>query len=745
MTERRPPSPKRAPSRAARPRKPTVRRSVLWRWRRGIFLSGLIGVASVGGAASLVFSIDLPPEEALLQTSFVCAADVTEGCGPDNAIASFSAEEDRINVRLDDLPDVLIDAVLATEDRDFFEHGGIDPVGIGRALYNDVRGRGVQQGGSTITQQYVKNAYLTSERTLTRKIKEAVLAVKLERELDKEEILERYLNTIYFGRGAYGVGAAARAYFGKDVRHLGLPEVSYLAGLIRAPESADARNDVDEASRRRSTVLRAMQQEGYITGEEAEAIAALPWDYVIPRRDRTGLGDVKGNNDELNIGTKYFVEAVRRQIAAEYGEDMLYGGGLRIYTTLDFDMQTAAWEAITSTLTEPDDPAAALVAVDEYGQVKALVGGRDFDTSELNLALGRAGGGSGRGPGSTFKPFVLAEAIRQGISLNSRFEAPGRIVIPRANAGDDWTVSNYGGTEQGVLDLVDATRVSSNTAYAQLMLEVGPEAVADLAERMGITADLPPVNSLVLGTGDLSPLDMASAYSTFANRGVHNDPVLVSKIEQVDEDGDVTVIEQHTPSGDRVLSEQEADLVTYCLRQVLLGGTGSSANFGKPAAGKTGTTQDNRDAWFAGFTPRLTAAVWMGYDNPPGTPTRYMDDVHGIEVTGGSFPAQIWRRFMADATRGMDTGSFVTPRTFPGRLLNSDLEIETTTTTSEEDGSSTSSSSTSSTGSTSTTEGDGPGSTSTTRDRTSTTTSTTRPGDEPTTSTTGVVAPVING
>ena len=393
-------------------------------------------MAATGGVAAAAFNIELPPEQSLLQTSFVCAADVTEGCGPNNAIATFSAEEDRVNVPLDEVPEVLVQAVLAAEDRDYYGHGGIDPVGITRALYNDLRGRGVQQGGSTITQQYVKNVYLTSERSITRKVKEAVLAVKLERELEKDEILERYLNTIYFGRGAYGVGAASRAYFDKDVRDLGLLEASYLAGLIRAPESADALAHPEEATRRRSTVLTAMAEEGYVTGEERDAAAATPVQQgVIEPRDRTGLGPVEG----ADIGTEYFVETVRQQIASEYGEDTLYGGGLRIYTTIDMDMQRAAWDAVTGTLDQPGDPSGALTAVDELGYVKAMVGGRDFDTSELNLALTGGvdldgthleTGGSGRGPGSAFKPFVLAEAIRQGVSLNSMFDAPAELEFP---------------------------------------------------------------------------------------------------------------------------------------------------------------------------------------------------------------------------------------------------------------------------------------------------------------------------
>jgi penicillin-binding protein 1A len=657
---------------------------------------GLGTVAAVGGVASVVFNIALPPEDPLRQTSFVCAADVTTACGPENAIATFSAEEDRINVALEEVPQVVIDAVLATEDRDFFEHGGIDPVGIARALYNDLRGRGVQQGGSTITQQYVKNVYLSSERSITRKVKEAVLAVKLERELEKDEILERYLNTIYFGRGAYGVGAASRAYFGKDIREIGLPEAAYLAGLIRAPEAADAQADPQEASRRRDTALTAMAEEGMITEAERAAASATPWEgHVVTRRDRSKL-DIEA--DLESIGGAYFVEEVRQQIEQKYGAGVLYGGGLRIYVTLDPKMQRDAWEAVTDTLDEPGDPAAALVAVDERGFVRAMVGGRDYQNQRVNYAMGSEGGGSGRGAGSSFKPFVLATAVRQGISLNSRFNAPAKIVLPRANAGEDWEVNNYGDAEQGVLDLVDATRVSSNTAYAQLMLEVEPENVVEMANRMGVSADLQAVNALALGSEGVSPLDMAAGFSTLANRGIQNDPELIAKIEQVDEDGDVVVIEEARPSGERALAEEEADQVTHALRQVVTSGTGRAAAFGKAAAGKTGTTQDNKDAWFVGYTPKLTAAVWMGYPDldPEDSELPLMDDVHGIEVTGGSFPAQIWSKFMRNATEDMDTGSFVTPKRFPGKVLNpalvlTDTSSTTSTSVAEEDpGSSTS-------------------------------------------------------
>ena len=682
MTERRPSASQR-PARTApvpSPRRPGKRRSALWRWRRGLFVLGLVGVATTGGVASVVFNIKLPSEDPLRQTSFVCAADVTAACGPDNAIATFSAEEDRIKVPLTEVPLVLVDAVLATEDREYYEHGGVDPVGIARALYNDVRGRGVQQGGSTITQQYVKNAYLNSERSVTRKVKEAILAVKLERELDKDQILERYLNTIYFGRGAYGVGAASRAYFGKDVREVDLADAAYLAGLIRAPEAADALAHPEEASRRRDVTLGAMRDLGKIDQAQVDEARSVDWaDEVIPRRDRTKLDIVPRLKE---IGGAYFIEEVKQELLEKYGDAVVYGGGLQIYVTLDEKMQRDAWDAVTSTLPDPNDPAAALVAVDSEGQVKAMVGGRDYETQQVNYAMGAAGGGSGRGAGSSFKPFVLAEAVRQGISLNSKFNAPAEITLPKANAGEDWVVGNYGDSEQGTLDLVDATRVSSNTAFAQLMLKVGPKSVVDLAHEMGVKSSLPEVNSLVLGTGAVSPLDMATGFSTFANRGIHNDSHLIAKVDQLEDDGSVHTLQKARPTNDRVLTAAESDLVTYALRQVVTSGTGHAANFGKAAAGKTGTTNDNRDAWFVGFVPKLTAAVWMGYPNPPGEAPKVMDKVHGIEVTGGSFPSQIWNKFMRNATEGTDTGSFTSPTSFPGKILNPNLELSTSTSSS---------------------------------------------------------------
>jgi membrane peptidoglycan carboxypeptidase len=632
-------------------------------------------LAAIVGVGVLFAQTDLPQVQALTQSTYICAADVRAGkCTAQNAMARVVGEDDgdRINVAYEELPQVLIDAVIATEDRDFFEHQGIDPVGITRALYRDLRGQGVQQGGSTITQQYVKTAFdLTREKSITRKINEAVLSVKLEREMSKQEILEGYLNTIYFGRGANGVAAASQAYFGLDVRDkkFGIAEAAFLAGLIRAPNLSEPSKHPEEAARRRHTALTAMQDEGYITAEEVEAADAIPLTepYVRPFGSLKLTDTLRGAKASNYIGTDYVTQYVKEELLRlGFTEQDITSGGLRVYTSLNYGMQKAAWQAVTSTLVNPNDPEAALVAVDDQGLVRAMVGSRNhYDGAEhANNYAVRGLGAEGRQTGSIAKPLALAEAVRRGFSLESRFDAEGLMTFDSPQAldavGKPWEVGNYSESDAGVLDLMEATKQSSNTFFAQLMLELGPQSVADLAEQLGIGGgkQLAPNASMVLGTTEASPLEMAGMYSTFANRGVYKAPEIITRVERVDQDGKPTVAYERQVSQHQVLSPEQADLVTHALRGPLEpGGTGNRADLGKTAAGKTGTAQHNWDAWFAGYVPKLTAVVWMGY--PQGSIP--MENIEGVStVTGGSLPAEIWRRFMEVATAGTND-PFVEP------------------------------------------------------------------------------------
>ncbi len=652
-------------------RKASGRRTFLWRWRRGFFALGLVLILAVAGAAYLFTQVSLPPSEPpLLQTTYMCSAEVLSGCGADNSLAQFSGGVDRETVTYEELTPEVINAVLATEDRDFFKHGGVDPVGIARAFAANVRNEEITQGGSTITQQYVKQTFLTNEQSLSRKAKEAALAVKIERELSKQEILTRYLNLIYFGRGAYGVQAASRAYFGKEIDQVTLPEAAYLAGLIRGPELADANLPDDnpkkaaqkaEAELQRSKALGSMLEAAFIDQAGYDAAMADDWSSVLPRSESTGNFGTVARTD---IGTEYFVDYVKSWLVSsgKFTDGEIYGGGLRVYTTLDLGKQEMAYDAVTSVLDRPDDPAGSLVSVDSRGHVVAMMGGTDYSTSQVNLAVGVEGGGGGRQPGSSFKPIVLAEALNQGIPLTTVLDAPAKKTFPGADDGIDWVVANYGDAGLGRLDLVDATKKSSNTAYAQLMLDVGPDNVVALADRLGITAPLQPYNSLVLGTVGVSPLDMASVYSTFAGDGEHITPVTVTKVT----DAKGTILYEPKSTPDRVLSEEVAEQVNWALNQTVESGTATKAKFHQPAAGKTGTTEGYQDAWFVGYTCRLTAAVWVGYPNGDGAGNpRYMTDVHGIKVAGGTLPAEIWKRYMEQATLDLESCPYDKPGAAP--------------------------------------------------------------------------------
>jgi penicillin-binding protein 1A len=684
-----------SPSPDTRPRK--RRRSILWRSRRVFYTLAVLGIVAFGGVWIVLNTIELPAERRPIETSFVCDLTVADGqCTVDSAMASITSSEQRVLVDYEELPPVLVQAVLSAEDRNFFDHSGIDPLGISRAFVQDVVGDSEsRQGGSTITQQYVKAVYLSRDRTLERKLKEAVMAVKLEKELDKREILTRYLNEVYFGRGAYGVEAASRAYFGVSVGDLQLYQAAYLAGLIRSPESADATRDPEEATRRRNITLDAMVEEGYVAQSQAEEAKAIPWISeptaadgtpqivtVLARRTKdSDFGDIR----HRELGSEYWLEWVRSQLRERFGPGA-ETRGLRIYTTFDPALQAVALESVTGVLDGPEAPLGSLVAVDRAGRVRAMVAGTDFSTSKVNLALGKEGGGSGRPAGSTFKPFALAAFVEDGYSVKSRFEAPPTTSFPGVYSGPDrlWKPANYDFSDHGVQTVQEATWSSTNTVYAGIVDTVTPEALAEMATRLGVRSELQPNYSLVLGTGEVSVLDMASAYSTISRDGVRIDPYVIRRVE--DADGNVLFDAATEMLGEQVVTEEVAQTVASVLQGVITKGTGKSAGLQVPAAGKTGTTNDSKDAWFAGFTCDMTAAVWMGYEQPEKMVYK------GRSVSGGSFPAQIWRTFMREATA--DTEGCEFPKVDAGEEILNSNKVPSSQATTVPSSSSTSSTST---------------------------------------------------
>ncbi|MBA3268228.1 MAG: penicillin-binding protein [Acidimicrobiia bacterium] len=625
---------------------------------------GLLFFTGVAGAAWVITHIPLPPEVPQAQTSIVY-----DGTG--SQLALFHGDENRFPVRLEQVPKVAIDAVIAAEDRKYFEHRGIDPLGIARATWADLRKKGVRQGGSTITQQYVKNAFVgEGDRNLIRKLKEAVAAVKLERKYTKQQILERYLNTVYFGRGAYGIQAASKAYFQKDASQLDLKESAYLVGLIRAPAGSDVADNPGPAKQLRTFVLTAMVETRAITPAQAAEVEAIDLaSYVAPptQNDTTVTSPIKG--------VEYFVEYVRQKLVATYSEDQVLRGGMRIYTSLDPRLQNLAYDSVyTETLNRTSDPAGALVSLDTDGHVVAMVGGKDWAASKVNLAVGADGGGSGRQGGSTFKPFLLAATIREGYSVQSSFSGPAKMVFPEADNGKDWQVENYEEAAFGQINLIDATVNSVNTVYAQLVTAIGPEKVVDMAHQLGIDSPLDPVVSVTLGTHDVSVMEMADAYLTFANEGNQTEPRAIKRLTVGG-----SVLLDDRPQRKRVLERDQANTVNFILRQVVERGSGERAQLPSGAAwGKTGTTEDNGDAWFIGFNRKLTTAVWMGYPEGQSQP---LVNIHGVpKVNGGSLPADIWRLFMSRAAP--DTETYPEPTTFPGRPITSSGILRYTTPTS---------------------------------------------------------------
>ena len=615
--------------------------------------------------------------------------------GDGNLMTTLHETENRTIIPLKAMPKHLRRAVVAIEDRRFYEHEGVDLQAILRALVTNATSGEIREGGSTITQQYVKNVIIApgaiAEKTLRRKIVEAALSRQLEKRLSKNEILERYLNTVYFGKGAYGVQAASLTYFGKPASKLSLGEAATIAGIIRSPETYDPYENPRQARDRRDLVLAQMEELGWASPNK------------VAKTTRKGLG----LQEEVTTGeypAPYFIDYVKRLVTYDprfkaVGETVsdrtnrLFQGGLEIYTTVDMDAQAAAENAVNGILPNETDPAASLVAIEpDTGYVKALVGGDDWFATrkedpyaKLNLAIlaepdlgctniagtdecANRAPGTGRQAGSAFKPFALAAALENGVPLSKSYKAGACMSFPGADAGSDWKVCNYEGGDFGSeLSLLEATVNSVNVVYAQLILEVGEQEVVDVADAMGINIPLLAVPSAALGTNVVNPLGMASGYATFATNGIHNPPVAITRI--VDTTTGKTIYKDET-EGERAIDAGVAYLATTALEAVIERGTGTRAQIGRPAAGKTGTAQEYRDAWFGGYTPDLAAAVWVGYpegeiemkascagSTSPCRPTR----IDSTGVTGGSYPAMIWQRFMSTALIGVPASDFTQP------------------------------------------------------------------------------------
>lgn len=648
------------------------------RLRRLLRYGTIVFVALALGAGALFWyfaSIPLPEPIPLAQTTFIYAAD--------GSVLAEISEENRIDIPYSssgndysykDIPDHVIAAVVAREDRRFFEHSGIDLLGIARAALADARSEGLQ-GGSTIPQQYVKNVYLSNERSLTRKVKEAVIAVKLSRKYSKEEIMSLYLNTVYFGHGAYGIEAAAREYFSKSARDLTLGEAAFLAGVISSPAKADPGKHPEEAIRRRDATLKAMVAAGFLDGKAAQA---EQWDLLkatgekvpkpIPVHFRT-------HRTVAGAGSMgHFVELVRHEVGARFSKELVMTGGLRVYTTIDPNIQAAAEATVAETLTKSSDPEVGLVTLDGDGRVVAMIGSRNFTANQVNHAVGGVifggvGGTAGRQSGSAFKPIVLAAALQKGFSPYKTYSAPAAMTIEYEGCAP-WKVKNASGSG-GQRTLMSAMAGSVNTVFAQLVRDVGVGETIEMAKALGIenkfSQGCPPI---ALGTENVSILELARVYSTFQNDGERPVPEheLIRRVESPTGE----VLWEPAVKRKKVLEPKAAEAVVASLVGVVTSGTGQKAKIrGVPTAGKTGTTTDSRDALFAGFTSRYTTVVRVGYDD-----YRAM-----ANVSGGRLPALIWQRHMARVMEGLDPGVLPGQGKGSSRGSRSASDDEATTTT----------------------------------------------------------------
>jgi len=625
-----PSAPRAAPARATQAKRKSRgggrRRSLAGRI---VYWGLVLGLwAAIGGAGTVAYvGAHLPPIQSLEIPKRPPSIQIV---GDDGHVLATRGDMGGAVLSLKEMPPYLPKAFIAIEDRRFYRHFGVDPYGIARALFANVLHRGVSQGGSTITQQLAKNLFLTQERTLTRKLQEAMLALWLERKFSKTQILELYLNRVYFGSGAYGVEQAAQRYFGKSARQVTLAEAALLAGLVKSPSRLAPTHNFDGAERRAKVVLAAMAELGFVTDANEKIALARP-----PR-----IAAQPGNGS-INYVADWVMDGVNDALG-HVDEDVV------VHTTIDSALQAGAEKALDEELAQKGDKngvsQGALVAMAPDGAVRAMIGGRSYAESQFNRAVAAR-----RQPGSAFKAFVYLTALEHGLTPDTvRQDAPIKI--------KGWQPENYGHEYYGPVTLTKALALSLNTVSVRLTMEFGPAAVIRTAHRLGIASHLEPNASIALGTSEVSMLELVGAYAPFANGGMAVSPHVIESINAGN--GKLLYARSTEPLG-RVVDPRNVAMMNAMMAETLAIGTARKASLpGWPAAGKTGTSQDFRDAWFIGYTAHLVTGVWLGNDD--GTPTKH--------VTGGGLPVEIWSRFMRGALQGVPVAAL--PGETGGGLLS---------------------------------------------------------------------------
>lgn len=552
-------------------------------------------------------------------------------------LAEFELEN-RDPVTIDEISSYVLQGTVATEDERFYEHKGVDLMGVGRAVVNNIMG-GQLEGASTITQQFVRNTVLSGEMTdisFKRKIREMYIALKLEEQYSKDEILLMYLNTINYGSGAYGIEAAAQRYYSKSASDLTLNEAATLIGIPQSPTYNNPIDNPQNCLARRNVVLQRMLSNGVITQEEYDATVAEPISLNPTTPSETGI-----------VAYPYFTSYVRNQLTDSsgryaYSTAEIFKGGLTVVTTLDLDVQQAAEEAAAWKENGSDVFECSIVAIDpDNGHIKAMVGGKNYEETQVNMATGE--GGTGRQAGSTFKAFTLVASIEQGIDPDTMIDASATANLP---GWADGQLANINHSDYGTRSIERAFWVSSNTAFARLCCSIGADSVVEMAHRLGVKSDLPIVNSITLGVGSVTPLEMANAYATIANGGTYYEAECIVSI--TDRNGNV-IVDNTNPEGERVISKEVAGAAIDVMKGVVTSGTGTAAQLsnGQVAAGKTGTTDDNKDSWFCGFTPQYAVAIWYGDRS---------DYVNAKKVSGSC--AGVFSKFLNKVLAGQPTEKF---------------------------------------------------------------------------------------